>query len=592
MKYFSLILSIPVFLIGSYGCSTPDYVTQYEQIDPILKEVEKSQTFDGLRKIVELCSKEDKQLACHALDIINEQFKKTKERESSQTQCLDEINSILQRKPLQTNLVCESECMLDNLDRISKEKVSPNITWHCLCYKERIRGKATKSTACRTTARQCRRLHTKISQGTSILVANSQSEYCYQVKGIHPSEGTQSPSKLWKASKKAKAWWSPKGCLLSSDLPRSVETQSFKDDLPKERTKNSSFIYQLSNSEKTLINQCRNHFVGDDLTFFDMLTSITQTYNSNKYTRFLSYLKNIKYTDFTRKDFKQFHQLYNQYIAYNKVFRLLNQSDNRNIVEQLNQIRPFLDPDRIRKIKHRIALNEEQAIEKMKSKIDQLDTSLHLSKIVYDIDDESNRQCIQLLKPIQYMCKYKELNDTCSDFEHLKFLCQRKAEEIIKQNNAVLIKDQLNELAKSVKNRACNAHESAQSAAHQICTSEFKVSCTDLENRMCNMLKNECLSVSYSIGWKCRTLKQCIHRIEPTLEKCIQEEKIRVQREYERQKALEEQRAYQERYGRVIAKCRCWKECFGNGGSVEGCARGCGADNAGIMFLACKGLRY
>lgn len=128
----------------------------------------------------------------------------------------------------QANSLCKRKCNTDLGSSYPNKGIeSQNLqeskarTWHCLCYKEKIRGLATESTACRKTAKECWRLHGKVDNGTKILVEDSQGESCYQVRALHPHLATSSSKSQWRRSKRAGAWWTPKGCFLNESMTAS-----------------------------------------------------------------------------------------------------------------------------------------------------------------------------------------------------------------------------------------------------------------------------------------------------------------------------------------------------------------------------------
>ena len=86
--------------------------------------------------------------------------------------------------------------------------------WYCLCYQERVSGVPTISTACRTSLEACQALRVKVQEGSRILVAGSAGA-CVEGKGSTPWVATGSPKSVWKPSKRAGSWWSPKGCFVS-----------------------------------------------------------------------------------------------------------------------------------------------------------------------------------------------------------------------------------------------------------------------------------------------------------------------------------------------------------------------------------------
>jgi serine/threonine protein kinase len=97
--------------------------------------------------------------------------------------------------------------------------VTPSATeyspWWCVCYQERVRGTAMRSTACRRSKDLCVALENKITlTGSQALVKGSVSASCQFIEGTHPSQHTASLLSDWKASKSNVGWWSPKGCFV------------------------------------------------------------------------------------------------------------------------------------------------------------------------------------------------------------------------------------------------------------------------------------------------------------------------------------------------------------------------------------------
>jgi len=95
------------------------------------------------------------------------------------------------------------------------QMTSNSQSWHCLCYLEVVRGEPTHSTACRKTLSQCEQLHEAIDRGTKVLVKGSGGK-CLTIHGDYPWLATRTNQKFWLPSKKAGAWWSSRGCLLSN----------------------------------------------------------------------------------------------------------------------------------------------------------------------------------------------------------------------------------------------------------------------------------------------------------------------------------------------------------------------------------------
>ena len=86
--------------------------------------------------------------------------------------------------------------------------------WYCVCYKERVNGVPTVSTACRSSSKACLALQAKIQRGSKFLVAGSAGE-CAEVDGNMPWNATHSSQYDWRPSKKAGSWWSPQGCFVN-----------------------------------------------------------------------------------------------------------------------------------------------------------------------------------------------------------------------------------------------------------------------------------------------------------------------------------------------------------------------------------------
>lgn len=155
----------------------------------------------------------------------------------------------------QANSLCERKCRKDYATSSSSNSSAKNRklsksndrTWHCLCYQENMRGVETESTACRKTAKECWQLHGKIKYGTKILVEGSQGESCYQVKGEHPHLQTSSSKSQWRRSKRAGAWWSPKGCFLNNSMMTS-SGESIDYSPPRRETYRSSPSYKSTGS--------------------------------------------------------------------------------------------------------------------------------------------------------------------------------------------------------------------------------------------------------------------------------------------------------------------------------------------------------
>ena len=87
--------------------------------------------------------------------------------------------------------------------------------WYCLCYQENYKNKVVNATACRTSEQGCEKLSKKIKQGTQSIIKGSLSKSCRLFQGDHPSKHLGTLDQ-WLASSKEGAWWSPKGCLIST----------------------------------------------------------------------------------------------------------------------------------------------------------------------------------------------------------------------------------------------------------------------------------------------------------------------------------------------------------------------------------------
>jgi len=119
--------------------------------------------------------------------------------------------------------------------------------WWCLCYKERVEGIATLSTACRKTQDVCTDLEEKITyKGSRALVKGSVKVSCQHVSGAHPSDSTSSARYDWKASSRNRGWWSPEGCFLSG-------YDGSADDLEEDDADDYALPSRLSNSESARV---------------------------------------------------------------------------------------------------------------------------------------------------------------------------------------------------------------------------------------------------------------------------------------------------------------------------------------------------
>jgi hypothetical protein len=88
--------------------------------------------------------------------------------------------------------------------------------WWCLCYSERINGRATPVTACRQSADQCGRLEAKVRRGSRQIIARSVRRSCREVVADHPADSLGAPHS-WQPSAHEGGLWTQEGCLLSGE---------------------------------------------------------------------------------------------------------------------------------------------------------------------------------------------------------------------------------------------------------------------------------------------------------------------------------------------------------------------------------------
>jgi len=99
------------------------------------------------------------------------------------------------------------------IDALIAANENAKVDWYCLCYKERIGGIPTLSTACRRTMRACNKLAQTANRGRKPFVKNSVSRWCSNVRAEYPWDSLGSQS-AWKPSKRPGSWWSDRGCFL------------------------------------------------------------------------------------------------------------------------------------------------------------------------------------------------------------------------------------------------------------------------------------------------------------------------------------------------------------------------------------------
>lgn len=117
---------------------------------------------------------------------------------------------------------CESErCRGKNRPASCGTAGSVPSEWHCVCYKEIVRGHPKLSTACRPKPYQCWSLYGSIQRGSSILVKDSQIRGCSKVNGKHPARGTNTKVDIWLSSSHRGSWWTPSGCFLNKSHKKS-----------------------------------------------------------------------------------------------------------------------------------------------------------------------------------------------------------------------------------------------------------------------------------------------------------------------------------------------------------------------------------
>jgi serine/threonine protein kinase len=87
------------------------------------------------------------------------------------------------------------------------------VNWYCLCYKERIGGLPTLSTACRGDWSACQKLAQTVNGGRKPFVKDSVSRGCTLVRAEYPWDSLGSQN-AWKPSKRPGSWWSDRGCFV------------------------------------------------------------------------------------------------------------------------------------------------------------------------------------------------------------------------------------------------------------------------------------------------------------------------------------------------------------------------------------------
>jgi hypothetical protein len=139
-----------------------------------------------------------------------------------------------------------------NRNGYSKQRKSGDIRkWHCMCYKEIVKGTPTLSTACRPTRAMCHDLMDKVKVGSPILVKGSLSASCQERRGLAPwnaFKGTGSRRYYWQPSSHPGAWWSAEGCFLTGSRSSSRATRSSSSSR-KDKTKTNNKEAEVIPSE-------------------------------------------------------------------------------------------------------------------------------------------------------------------------------------------------------------------------------------------------------------------------------------------------------------------------------------------------------